>query len=225
MDHCLIEWDSPTGGIAAAILFFFLNLNPHQGRSLTEHLQEFDFIGLFLIVSGIVILLLGFNQSETSCEHLWSGGWVYLYLTFHPGSSKSTIALLAVGGVVLVAGAVNEVYTKRSPIIPPRLFRVSWTALYDAGTLSLLVSWGLDPNHCHYFNCKFPAWCCFFLGHILSSSLLSSSWCLRNRGWCRVSVILDAGVGGLESWLITSQHAFIFFNYVGPIDCLWYNCL
>ncbi|KAF8798178.1 MFS general substrate transporter [Phlegmacium glaucopus] len=114
-DHVSWRWcffiNLPTGGVAAALLFFFLNLNPHQGRTLNQHLHEFDFMGLLLIVSGIVILLLGFNESETS----WS--------------SKSTIALLVVGCVVLFAGAVNEVYTKRSPIIPPRLFRTRTTAI------------------------------------------------------------------------------------------------
>ena len=67
-DYCLTEWDSPTGGVAAALLFFFLNLNPHQGRTLKQHLNEFDFIGLFLFVSGVILLLVGFNQSEISCE-------------------------------------------------------------------------------------------------------------------------------------------------------------
>jgi MFS family permease len=84
-DHVSWRWcffiNLPTGGVAAALLFFFLNLNPHQGRTLKQHLHEFDFIGLFLIVSGIVILLLGFNESGTSCENLWSRCCVYLYLT------------------------------------------------------------------------------------------------------------------------------------------------
>jgi MFS family permease len=114
-EHVSWRWcffiNLPTGGVAAALLFFFLNLNPQQGRTLKQHLDEFDFIGLFLVVSGVVMLLVGFNQSETS----WS--------------SASTIALLVVGCVVLFAGAVNEVYTKRSPIIPPRLFRTRTTAL------------------------------------------------------------------------------------------------
>jgi len=57
---------------------------------------------------------------------------VYIYISpFHPGSSKSTIALLVIGCVILFAGAVNEAYTKRSPIIPPRLFQVSFTVIYE----------------------------------------------------------------------------------------------
>ncbi len=61
---------SPTGGVAAAILFFNLHLNPHQGRTVKEHAQDFDFVGLFLVVTGVVLLLLGFNESETSCTFI-----------------------------------------------------------------------------------------------------------------------------------------------------------
>ncbi|KAF8581596.1 MFS amino acid permease [Ramaria rubella] len=101
----------PTGGVAASLLFFFLNLNPHQGKPFREHLRQFDFVGLFLLVSGVVCVLLGFNQSETS----WS--------------SPSTITLLAIGVVVLVLGGLAEGWTKRSPIIPPRLFKTRTTSL------------------------------------------------------------------------------------------------
>ena len=70
MNYYITECDSPIGGAAAALLFFFLNLNPpqHQERTLKQHINEFDFLGLFLIVSGVLLLLVGFNQSETSCE-------------------------------------------------------------------------------------------------------------------------------------------------------------
>lgn len=116
----------PTGGAAAALLFFFLNLNPHQGKTFQQHVKEFDFIGLGLIVSGVVCILIGFNASETSCEyrccHVDS---LSPHGSFWTGSSKETIALLTVGWVLLVVGGVNEFFTKRSPIVPPRLFQVS----------------------------------------------------------------------------------------------------
>ena len=57
----------PTGGLAGILLFFFLNLNPHQGKGFREHVREFDFIGLGLMVVGVVCLLIGFNFSETTC--------------------------------------------------------------------------------------------------------------------------------------------------------------
>ncbi|KAG6836786.1 hypothetical protein H0H93_003207 [Arthromyces matolae] len=107
----------PTGGVAACLLFFFLNLNPHQGRTFKEHMEQFDFLGLFLFIGGIVCLLLGFNFSETSWD------------------SARTIALLVVGVVMLIAGGVNEFLTKRSPIVPPRLFQTRTTTLILISTL------------------------------------------------------------------------------------------
>lgn len=40
------------------------------------------------------------------------------------GNSAQTIAPLVVGVVILIAATINEIYTTRSPIVPPRLFRV-----------------------------------------------------------------------------------------------------
>ena len=60
----------PTGGAAVALLFFTLHLNPHHGKPFRQHVREFDFLGLFLLISGVICLLLGFNQSETSCESI-----------------------------------------------------------------------------------------------------------------------------------------------------------
>ena len=58
----------PTGGVAAALLFTFLNLNPHQKRPISEELAELDFVGLICLVGGVVALLIGFNFSQASCE-------------------------------------------------------------------------------------------------------------------------------------------------------------
>ena len=114
-DHVSWRWcfwiNLPTGGLAGAILFFFLNLNPTPHRALKEHAREFDFAGLIIIVAGVVCLLIGFNSSETT----WK--------------SVETIVLLAVGVVLLIAGAVNELFTKRSPIIPPRIFKTRTTGI------------------------------------------------------------------------------------------------
>ncbi|OSD00959.1 MFS general substrate transporter [Trametes coccinea BRFM310] len=95
----------PFGGLAGGILFAFLNLHPHQGKPLREHIHEFDFLGLFLVVSGVVCVLIGFNNSGIA----WS--------------SAETIALLAVGACLLLAFMVNEILTSRSAILAPRLFK------------------------------------------------------------------------------------------------------
>ncbi|KAG6860626.1 hypothetical protein C0995_009275 [Termitomyces sp. Mi166 len=81
------------------------------GMSLKQYMEQFDFLGLGLIVGGIICLLLGFNFSEIS--------W---------GTAK-TIALLVVGVVLLIAGGINELFTRRSPIVPPRLFQTRTTGI------------------------------------------------------------------------------------------------
>ncbi|KAJ7367640.1 major facilitator superfamily domain-containing protein [Mycena albidolilacea] len=101
----------PTGGLAGLLLFFSLNLNPHRGKTLREHVREFDFVGLFLFVGGVVCLLLGFNQSQN--------GW----------DRPATIGLLVAGVVALAIGVLFENWTDRSPIIPPRLFKTRTTGL------------------------------------------------------------------------------------------------
>lgn len=87
------------------LLVLFLNLNPTPRRSFKSYVDKFDFLGLFLIVSGVVAFLIGFHYSETS----WS--------------DPKTIALLVVGVVLIGLAVANECLIKtREPIIPPRLF-------------------------------------------------------------------------------------------------------
>lgn len=72
-------------------------------------MQDFDFVGLTLIISGTALLLVGFANGENSWD------------------SAYTLATIIIGAVLLVAGAINEIYTKRSPVVPPRLFRTRTT--------------------------------------------------------------------------------------------------
>ncbi|KAJ3787422.1 MFS general substrate transporter [Lentinula aff. detonsa] len=114
-DHISWRWcffiNLPTGGIAALILFFFLNLNPKPHKSFKVHVREFDFIGLGLIIAGVVCLLIGFNSSETKWD------------------DAETISLITVGGVLLVAAGVYEIFTTKSAILPPRLFKTRTTSI------------------------------------------------------------------------------------------------
>jgi MFS family permease len=113
-EHVSWRWcfwiNLPTGGAAALLLFFFLNLNPPEKRSVRDVMSDFDFIGLGLIVAGIVCVLIGFSLAGTS----WS--------------QPATISTLVIGCVLLIAGAVNEAYTNKNPVLPPRLFRTRTTA-------------------------------------------------------------------------------------------------
>ncbi|KAK7686305.1 hypothetical protein QCA50_010529 [Cerrena zonata] len=115
-DHVSWRWcffvNLPTGGAAAALLFFFLHLNPvtHE-KTFRQHVDDFDFFGLFLIMGGVICILLGFTQSQS--------GW----------KSAETLAPLIIGIMVLFAAAAWEGYTERSPIVPPRLFQTRTTGI------------------------------------------------------------------------------------------------
>jgi hypothetical protein len=79
--------------------------------TLRQHVNQFDFLGLGLLMSGVVCVLIGLNSGETS----WS--------------SAETIVLLCSGSVLLKLAAINEMSTTRSPIIPPRLFKTRTTGI------------------------------------------------------------------------------------------------
>ncbi|KAF8306333.1 MFS general substrate transporter [Clavulina sp. PMI_390] len=113
-DHVSWRWcffiNLPTGALAASLLVFLrVRLNPVQAKPLSHHLRTFDFLGLACMIIGVVLVLIGFNQSEES--------WV----------SATTIAPLAIGFTLLVLGIVNEFFTSRQPIIPPRIFKTRTT--------------------------------------------------------------------------------------------------
>lgn len=116
-DHVSWRWcfwiNLPTGGAAALVLFFFLRLNPTKKRTVREVASTFDFLGLILFIGGIVLLLFGFQGAQTAAK-----GW----------KAPQTLAPLIIGIVLLIAGYINEIYTTRQPIIPPRLFRTRTTA-------------------------------------------------------------------------------------------------
>ncbi|KAK7025074.1 MFS general substrate transporter [Favolaschia claudopus] len=115
----------PTGGVAAFLLLF-IRVNPVRKMTFAEFLDNFDFLGLFLIMSGTGILLAGFAIAADS-------GW----------SDPATIALIVVGPVLLALAAVIESRTRRMAIIPPRLLK----------TRTTLSLFGLDLFHAIAFMC------------------------------------------------------------------------
>lgn len=169
----------PTAGVAGALLFFFLNLNPHQGKTMRQHASEFDFIGLVLIAAGIVMLLLGFNESEASCMFSNFTEACAHSFVFQSGSSPQTIALLTAGFVCIFACGANEYFTKRSPIIPPRLFKVI-SAPHRAPCRGISCFAYIDPYH-WYFTPHHVLPCFGLLfGRILPAAIFSNPRCLCN---------------------------------------------
>ncbi|KAJ1023459.1 hypothetical protein NDA16_003076 [Ustilago loliicola] len=102
----------PLGAIALAIIFTSLNLNPRPKLMFREACGEFDFIGLIMVVVSVILFLLGFNYAETKAWNV-----------------PETIALLVVGGVLMIAFMAWEFKTKKKPIVPPRLVTTRTTSL------------------------------------------------------------------------------------------------
>lgn len=100
----------PTGAVPFFILLFCLNVPRNQKKTLKQHVREFDILGLLLIVGGIASILVGLNNGEKQ----WK--------------SVGAIVPIALGAGLVFAGAINEIFTKQSPVIPPRLFKTRTTA-------------------------------------------------------------------------------------------------
>lgn len=96
--------------MAAAVLLFCLNVPKNRKKTFSQHVREFDIIGLLCIMGGTASILVGLNNGTQK----WK--------------SVGTIVPLALGAVLLLLGAVNEVYTKQAPVVPPRLFKTRTTA-------------------------------------------------------------------------------------------------
>ena len=94
------------------ILLFFLHLNPHKPRPFRDVVYSFDFVGLFLLMGGTVLLLIGFQGAQTARD-----GW----------HAPATLAPLCIGIVMIILAGINEFFTSKEPILPPRLFKTRTT--------------------------------------------------------------------------------------------------
>ena len=115
-DHASWRWcfwiNLPSGGISTLLLLYFLHLKPTRKRSIREVVSKFDFLGLFLLTSGVILVLFGFQGANTSLN-----AW----------TSPKTLVPLVVGVILLISGSINEIFTSKEPIIPPRLFKTRTT--------------------------------------------------------------------------------------------------
>ncbi|TIB95842.1 MFS general substrate transporter [Wallemia mellicola] len=107
----------PIGGVVLIALIVFLKLNPKERPPYKEVLKQFDYIGLLSILTAAICIIVGFSVASSST---WK--------------NPAVIALIVVGGVVLLFAGVWETYTTKSQIIPPRLFKTLTTSSILFGT-------------------------------------------------------------------------------------------
>ncbi|KAI0371489.1 MFS general substrate transporter [Pilatotrama ljubarskyi] len=105
----------PLGSALLAAKLLLVPSEPPARRRTTEVLADFDFLGLILAVAGTSSLLVGLQLGKTT----WS--------------APSTIVLVVLGVLLAIGCMVNEVVTRKSPIIPPRMFKNRTTAAVFVG--------------------------------------------------------------------------------------------
>ncbi|KAL0948170.1 hypothetical protein HGRIS_010782 [Hohenbuehelia grisea] len=113
-DHVSWRWcfwiNLPICGFSTAVLVVFLHLNPTPRKPILQIIREFDFSGLALIIGGTACILVGLTTGDK--------GW----------ARPAPLTLIPLGVISLILSGLNEVWTKRSPIMSPRLFRTRTTA-------------------------------------------------------------------------------------------------
>ncbi|KIJ45566.1 hypothetical protein M422DRAFT_59756 [Sphaerobolus stellatus SS14] len=144
----------PVGLTALFMLYFSLRhftlerkLSDFTWAAMRKELvNEFDFIGVILFVTGTVSTVLGFSFASTA-------GW----------SSPLVLTLLICGVGLLGAGVAYEMYTSRVAIFPPAMFRSRTEVIillisflhnvaFNAGTFYLALYYqavlGVEPLIC-----------------------------------------------------------------------------
>ena len=102
-------------------------------KTKTQVVKDFDFVGLILLVGGLLIFLMGIS---------WGG-------SYYPWKSTHVIATIVVGFLALVAFVIYESFVPlKEPLVPMYLFKnLPWVATMMVKTRFL--SYRLWSPHCH----------------------------------------------------------------------------
>ncbi|KAF9941279.1 hypothetical protein BGZ65_004305 [Modicella reniformis] len=97
----------PIGGISMIFIIIYLNL-PTPTGSFTDKIKRVDFLGAFLLMSAVILLLLPLSWGGN--QHAWNSGIV--------------IGLLCAGVVVAIIFVLVEWKVASEPILPIHLFKI-----------------------------------------------------------------------------------------------------
>lgn len=106
-------------------LFFFYHPPKFQdkqavhGKSKTQILKEFDWLGLFMFIAGCTLFIVGIS---------WGG-------SLYPWKSAATIAPIVIGVLTLIGLGFYEAYGNlKEALLPPRLFKAVRQYVLSLGT-------------------------------------------------------------------------------------------
>lgn len=161
--------------LTVALIVVFYNPPPRPNLANTSRMQmlkKIEFAGGILMSAGLVVFLVGVN----------TGGQAY------PWSSSRVIALLTVGGVLVISFLLYEAFLAPHPMFPKRLLRhlrafvALMVVILMAGInyIPILFFWVMESvavynsDHIEAGIRTLPFGFCIFGGAIISAFLLSS---------------------------------------------------
>lgn len=214
--------------VPGTLLWFFFYHPPsyvqlHGKKSRkTDELKKIDFIGVFLLIAGLTLFLLGIS---------WGGPTV-------PWDAPKILGLLISGAVATIAFILYEVFlTPVQPIIPMRFFRdlrgftclEVVSATYGVMNIALFIMW---PQQVTYiFGSTVSSWqesawlsttaafglwggivmlgpLMHFIKHIRYQILVSSIW-------------MTAFLGAMASITVETKGRAIAFSFLGGLTIGW----
>lgn len=121
----------PFGGVAMLFIFFLLQVPDRETTHLSnrQKLAQLDFVGLSMLLPGIICLLLALQWG--GLDYDWSDGRI--------------IALLTLGGVLLVGFIAVQIFMPDTATIPPRIFCQRsimagfWTTFCTGSSMMIMV--------------------------------------------------------------------------------------
>ncbi|KAK7016398.1 hypothetical protein VNI00_018907 [Paramarasmius palmivorus] len=106
-DHVSWRWcfwiNLPTGGAAVILLFIFLNLNPVKQSPSSACPKNSTFIGLWLIIVGVVVLASWLKLQRDSSVHYYLPLYYQILELLPLGAGVKMHAILRLGGALISA--------------------------------------------------------------------------------------------------------------------------
>lgn len=159
-----------------------------KDSSLTAFIKEFDYVGLFLFTSGLLVFLMGLS---------WGG-------SLYPWNSGAVISCIIIGFLTLAAFIAWEAYANpKQPLLPLHLFRnFQWVAMIFTLAISVTVYyafsivWPQQVFAMYTTDLIKGGLLCSLVGAGTNIGQLASAVLGRHLGNQRIQFIVCVGLGG-----------------------------
>ncbi|KAH9178675.1 amino acid permease ScVBA-like protein [Lactarius sanguifluus] len=153
------------GAVVLVLSLHGIELAVPEGASWKNFLRKFDFVGLLLFMGSTSCIIVGFSFASAH-------GW----------TAPSTLTLIIVGSLLLIAAGVHEVWTTRDALFPHAIFN-------NFNIIILLI---VSLLHSVAFNCG-----TFYLA--LYFQVRSAAFALQNVGTHHIPQTVNASISKLRA--------------------------